>query len=113
MFKYVTLRQNGPKILEKKIQILDENISKKSGYRRVVKTLDATKRGNWYETYGISENICILLKYLANMLQLNVQGKTGNGEKNTNVHIKSKTTCLRISEVMFYAIIGPGSQMRK
>ena len=47
------------------------------------------------------------------MLQLNVQGKTGNEEKNTNVHIKSTTACPRISEVMFYAIIGPGSQMRK
>ena len=33
------------KSLKNKIQILNENISQKSGYRRVVKTLDATKGG--------------------------------------------------------------------
>ena len=41
----MTLNQNGPKILEKKIQILDEKILQKSGYRRVVKTLDGTQGG--------------------------------------------------------------------
>ena len=36
--------------------------------------------------HTVSENLCILSKYLANMLQLNAQGKTSNEGKNINVH---------------------------
>ena len=62
--------------------------------------------------HTVSENLCILSKYLANMLQLDVQGKTGNEGKNINVH-KCTTTCTLISEATFYAKFGPGSRMRK
>ena len=36
--------------------------------------------------HAVSENVCILSKYLANMLQLNIQGKSANEGKNIYVH---------------------------